>query len=59
MTKFGEDQDDVYSDIYGRAVLFYNDGASSTYYYKPQFRADLNRKTDNYVLFTGAGDGGA
>ena len=48
-TKFGSDQEDVYSDIYGRAVLFTNYG--TTYYYRPQFRADLNRKTDNYIFF--------
>jgi len=49
-TKFGNDQEDVYSDIYGRAVLFYNNAAGAAYY-RPQFRADLNRKTDNYIFF--------
>ena len=48
-TKFGSDQEDVYSDNYGRAVLFTNSGA--VYYYRPQFRADLNRKSDNYIFF--------
>src|SRR3989344_2812340 len=48
-TKFGEDQEDVYSDKFGRAVLFANNGTSR--YYRPQFRADLNRKTDNYIFF--------
>ena len=48
-TKFGNDQEDVYSDILGRAVLFTNYG--STNYYRPQFRADYNRKTDNYIFF--------
>jgi len=48
-TKFGADQEDVYSDNYGRAVLFSNYGAGATtptILYRPQFRADLNRETD-------------
>ncbi len=49
-TKFGADQEDVYSDIYGRAVLFYNNAAGNAYY-RPQFRADLNRKSDTYIFF--------
>ncbi|MGV8086929.1 MAG: hypothetical protein ACP5N1_04825, partial [Candidatus Woesearchaeota archaeon] len=52
-TKFGYDQEDVYSDNFGRAVLFANYGA--IYYYRPQFRADINRKTDNYILFKSQG----
>ncbi len=49
-TKFGSDQEDVWADNYGRAVLFYN-AAAGTSYYRPQFRADLNRKTDTYLFF--------
>ena len=55
-TEFGSDQDTAYGNEYGRSTLFVNNG---TYrFINFSYRADTNRKTDNYLFFLPKGGGG-